>query len=256
MDKGGTSDQVLSRPNGGGAVSSIGTDFQINLNKGTGSYAVPIDLPDGYRSQSPQLALQYSTGAGHGEFGLGWSLGTLAISRDSRRGIPFYRATDSFLLNGEVLLPLGNNIFRPAVDSTFQRIRRLATGWEITDRQGTWFMLGTVPQSQERHPGVAGEDGVLYWLLDRINENGAHAAEAQTGADGTVTSDPDDATNPLNVFHDDSSIDRWSISLEPETNPELFHEEPEGSGVSRVRGLKDIVLAIDYRYDVAKAEAS
>lgn len=89
--------------------------------------------------------------------------------------------------------------------------------------------------------------------LSISNELGAHAAEAQTGVDGTVTSDPDNAANPLNVFHDDNTIDRWSLSLDAEVNPELFHEEPEGSGITRVRGIKDIVLAIDYRYDVAGA---
>ncbi len=85
------------------------------------------------------------------------------------------------------------------------------------------------------------------------NEAGAHAAQVQTGADGTVSSDPDDAANLLNVFHGDGSIDNWTISLNSEANAGLFHEEPEGSGVTRVRGLKDIVLAIDYRYDVAGA---
>ncbi|WP_456442570.1 toxin TcdB middle/N-terminal domain-containing protein [Psychroserpens sp.] len=168
MNKGGTSEQVLRRPNGGGAVNSIGSDFQINLNKGTGGYAIPIELPDGYRSEAPKLALQYSSGSGHGEFGLGWSLGGLAINRDTRRGVPFYNETDNFILGDEVLLSMGDGIFRPAVDSTFQRVRRLDKGWEVTDRQGTRFMLGTKDQSQERHPDIAGENGALFWLLDRI----------------------------------------------------------------------------------------
>jgi len=88
--------------------------------------------------------------------------------------------------------------------------------------------------------------------LSISNELGAHAADAHTNVDGIVTSDPDDAANTLNVFHDDATIDRWTISLNSDVNPELFHEEePEGSGVVRVRGLRDIVLAMDYRYAVA-----
>jgi len=106
MDKGGTDQSTLCRPNAGGTVNNTGSDFQINLNTGTGGYAVPIDLPDAYCRQSPQLALPYSSGAGHGEFGLGCILGRLVISRDSRRGIPHYNDADTFLLSGEAMLPL------------------------------------------------------------------------------------------------------------------------------------------------------
>lgn len=87
------------------------------------------------------------------------------------------------------------------------------------------------------------------------NANGGHEASVVTGADGTVTSDPDTAANPLNVFHDDSPIDGWTVTLNAEANPELLHEQPEGSGVFRVRGIRDIVLAVDYRYDVTGASA-
>src|ERR1051326_2387270 len=69
-------------PSGGGAVGGIGSDFSTNLNTGVGSYAVPIPLPGGFRGQAPRIALQYSSGAGADAFGLGWSLGTLAIRRD------------------------------------------------------------------------------------------------------------------------------------------------------------------------------
>ncbi|WP_456442572.1 Tc toxin subunit A-related protein [Psychroserpens sp.] len=89
--------------------------------------------------------------------------------------------------------------------------------------------------------------------LSVSNELGTHTAEVETDANGIVTSDPADATNLLNIFHNDSTIDRWVINLDSLANSELFHEEPEGSGVTRVRGIKDIVLAIDYGYDVAGA---
>lgn len=234
MGKGGTSEQVLRRPNGGGAVNSIGSDFQINLNTGTGSYAVPIDLPDGYRSQSTQLALQYSSGAGHGEFGLGWSLGILAISRDSRRGIPHYSEADTFLLSGEILLPLGDSVFRPAVDSTFQRVRRLATGWEITDRQGTRYMLGTDPQSQERHPDIAGENGVHYWLLDRIIDS--------SGNETTFTYVADSGRRYLQRI----GYAIFRVEIEYESRPDVYTSRRGGfARTTRWRGIRIAVHNTD-----------
>jgi RHS repeat-associated protein len=168
MDKGGTAPEGLRLPSGGGAVTSIGADFKTNLNTGVGTYSIPIELPSGFRAQSPQLALQYSSGAGHGEFGLGWGLPTLSLRRDNRNGFPQYDDSDTFLLNGEEVIPLGDGLFRPRLDTTFQRVRRLEVGWEVTDRQGTRFFLGASAASQERHPDRAGEDGVASWLVERV----------------------------------------------------------------------------------------
>ncbi len=227
MDKGGTSEQVLRLPNGGGAVNSIGSDFQINLNKGTGAYSVPIDLPDGYRNEAPKLALQYSSGAGHGEFGLGWSLGTLAISRDTRRGIPYYNDTDNFILGGEVLLSMGDGIYRPAIDSTFQRVRRLDMGWEVTDRQGTRFLLGTNIQSQERHPDIANENGVLYWLLDRIIDS--------SGNETTFTYVDDGGR----LYLERIEYAIYRVEIEYETRPDIYTSRRGGyARTSRWRGIR------------------
>jgi RHS repeat-associated protein len=165
MDKEGTTPQTLRRPSGGGAVAGIGADFKTNLNTGLGSYSIPIDMPSGYRAQSPQLGLNYSSGARQSEFGFGWGLFTLSIHRDTRNGFPHYDDRDVFLLNGEELAPVGDDLYRPLVDTTFQRVRRLDAGWEVTDRQGTRFLLGIDADSQERNPARAGEDGVLTWLV-------------------------------------------------------------------------------------------
>jgi RHS repeat-associated protein len=156
----------LRLPSGGGAVASIGAGFTTQLNSGTGTYVVPIELPQGYRAQRPQIALQYSTGAGQAELGLGWSLPRLAITRDTRPGAPVYGDGDRFLLGGEELVALGGGRFRPRVDTSFQLAQRLPTGWEVRDRQGTRRRLGSTEASQERNPALPGEAGAAAWFLD------------------------------------------------------------------------------------------
>ena len=81
--------------------------------------------------------------------------------------------------------------------------------------------------------------------------NGTVAAvTVTTDADGVATSDPGDAGNVLNVFHGTSPLDTWNVALDPESNPTLFVEEPIGSGIMRLRGIRDIVVVVDYKYDV------
>ena len=73
-NKSGVSSQVISLPQGGGALQGIGESFSPDLYTGTGNFSVPIALPPGRNGFQPQLSLGYSTGQGSSEFGLGWGL--------------------------------------------------------------------------------------------------------------------------------------------------------------------------------------
>src|SRR5215204_6375023 len=90
-NKSGISSQVISLPEGGGALKGIGETFSPDLFTGTGNFTVPLALPAGRNAFQPKLALVYSTGAGKGPFGLGWDLGVPGISRKTSRGVPRYR---------------------------------------------------------------------------------------------------------------------------------------------------------------------
>jgi hypothetical protein len=113
-NKSGTSEQVISLPSGGGALSGIGETFAPDLHTGTGNFTVPIALPPGRNGFQPELNLVYSTGNGNGPFGLGWSLSIPGVSRKKAKGVPRYQdATDelkdrdTFILSGaEDLVPV------------------------------------------------------------------------------------------------------------------------------------------------------
>ena len=74
MNKSGTASAVISHPNGGGAIKSLGETFSPDLHTGTGNLSVPIATPPGRAGLQPELSLVYSSGNGNGAFGLGWSL--------------------------------------------------------------------------------------------------------------------------------------------------------------------------------------
>jgi RHS repeat-associated protein len=164
MNKSGTADQVISHPQGGGAIKGLGETFAPDLHTGTGNLTVPIAVPPGRNKLQPDLSLVYSSGHGNGVFGLGWALSIPGVSRDTRNGVPVYSdEADTFLLSGaEQLVPTrpfsdGAMLYRPRTEGLFARIKhRLSEHddyWEVRSRNGLTSLYG--------HPGARGTDSAL-----------------------------------------------------------------------------------------------
>ena len=125
--------QIISTPQGGGALHGIGETFSPNLHTGTGNFTVPIALPPGLNEFQPQLNLVYSTGNGNGPFGLGWTLSIPGVSRKTSKGFSRYEEErDVFLLSGaEDLAPVekaeGVTRYRPRTE-TFSFASNIAGG--------------------------------------------------------------------------------------------------------------------------------
>src|SRR5260370_14362812 len=122
--------QVISLPQGGGALHGIGEKFSPDLQTGTGNFTVPIAVPPGRNGFQPQLSLVYSTGNGNGPFGLGWNLSIPGVSRKTSKGVPLFDdEKDTFLLSGaEDLVPVpvgppGATRYHPRTSGLFTHIR-------------------------------------------------------------------------------------------------------------------------------------
>jgi RHS repeat-associated protein len=167
----GTADEILNLPSGGGAVSSAETGFNVDLNTGTLSVSVQLNLPTGPNGVAPQIGLQYSSESGDGPFGRGWSLGTLMILRklSASADTPDPTATGYYSMTGVGdLVDMGNGRFRPTVDSTGQLIEFADGSWTVTDNRDTSFTLGSGTGSQIGDPPVA-------WLLDSVTDSSGNA---------------------------------------------------------------------------------
>src|SRR6516162_6992282 len=146
MNKSGTSSQIISLPQGGGALHGMGETFSPDLHTGTGNFTVPLAVPSGRNGIQPQLKLVYSTGNGNGPFGLGWALSVPGVSRKTSKGIPIYDPqADVFVLSGEEdLVPIeqqdGATSYRPRTEALFARIlyRRDPQNdyWEVRSKDG------------------------------------------------------------------------------------------------------------------------
>jgi RHS repeat-associated protein len=93
----------MSLPKGGGAIKGIGETFQPDPFTGTCSLAIPIYTTD-CRDFAPKLTLNYSSGSGNGNYGIGCTISIPTIFRRTDTGIPRYDSTDMFVFSSEGML--------------------------------------------------------------------------------------------------------------------------------------------------------
>jgi YD repeat-containing protein len=193
-NKSGSSSQVISLPQGGGAQKGLGEKFSPDLHTGTGNFTIPIALPPGRNGFQPQLSLVYSTGNGNGLFGLGWNLSVPGVTRKTSKGIPRYRdydnvlkERDTFILSGaEDLVPLDDEKldsgkathYRPRTEGLFAKIihhhdaQTKTNHWEVSSKDGLKSFYGTPPPDPQspawNDPSVIRKPKVLQSDPDRI----------------------------------------------------------------------------------------
>lgn len=185
--------QPPSLPSGGGSVS--GSTFSVPAGPdGAATLSLPLPVSQG-RGYAPALSLNYSSQAGNGPFGIGWSAGLPAISRRTRMGVPAWDNTDEFLApNGEVLVslqddngsvltttrdsllgtPLGESyqvtVMQPCIISDFSLFEHWqsssASGhdfWVMYAPDGQMYLLGYDEMSRIADPSAPSH--VARWLL-------------------------------------------------------------------------------------------
>ena len=178
----GFATQTPSLPKGG-SLGGLGETFTPDLSTGTGTLAVPFDLPNGPNDIGPRLSLRYDTGGSNGPFGLGWSIPLPRISRSTTGGLPRYDDSDTLVLEGSGPLVRTTGGLRPQVETGEWRIAPDTgpsgdgLGFVATDRAGTRFHLGTTAAARIPGPG----DVPLSWLLDRIEDNLGEDGDVRLG---------------------------------------------------------------------------
>ncbi|CUS38117.1 conserved hypothetical protein, contains RHS repeats [Candidatus Nitrospira nitrosa] len=182
-NKSGTSSQIISLPQGGGAVRGIGEKFSPDLHTGTGNFSVPIALPAGRNGFQPEVSLVYSTGNGNGPFGLGWSLNVPGVARKTSDGLPRYvDARDTFVLSGAedlvaVDVQADRTRYRPRTEGLFARIIHHHDAsqdyWRVESKDGLTSVYGT-PAPAGLDPAAivdpARTNRVFAWKLSRTTD--------------------------------------------------------------------------------------
>ncbi|HEY7339184.1 MAG TPA: toxin TcdB middle/N-terminal domain-containing protein [Bryobacteraceae bacterium] len=200
--------QAPSLPEGGGAVSGLGETFSPDPATGTGSYAIPLDLPNGPDSIGPRLNLRYDTGGGNGPFGMGFSLSLLRMLRSLTSGFPRYDASDTLVLEGVGdLVATGGGNFRPAIETATWRVQPSGDGFQITDKQGLFYFLGISAAARLSDP-VTGR--VFAWHLERIDDALGNTAKFTWRNDGNQ------------LYLDTIAYGVYEIQLQYENRPDII----------------------------------
>ncbi|HEX7046763.1 MAG TPA: SpvB/TcaC N-terminal domain-containing protein, partial [Gammaproteobacteria bacterium] len=153
---------------------------------GAANYRIPLELPKGAAGMQPDLALLYSSRAGNGHLGVGWSLsGLSAVTRCPKTiaqdgislGIQF-DDTDKFCLDGRRIIKKGSSWsnaieYRTEIES-FQKVTSEAWSistipdhFEVRDKSGLIRQYGT---TQDSRVNVQGSVVPMLWAISRIRD--------------------------------------------------------------------------------------
>ncbi|WP_339009327.1 SpvB/TcaC N-terminal domain-containing protein [Aeromonas popoffii] len=188
--------EAPSLPKGGGALTGLSGQMGAAGPDGAATLAVALPISAG-RGYAPSLGLNYSSQAGNGSFGMGWSCGTLAIRRRTRMGVPTYTPEDEYIApDGEVLVHcldaddkphtrasstlLGNTLgatysvsgYRSRVERDFSRLEywqptesgTAADFWVLYSPDGQVHLLGYEAQARIGDPNAPAH--TAQWLLN------------------------------------------------------------------------------------------
>ncbi|UCB57641.1 MAG: VCBS repeat-containing protein [Candidatus Omnitrophota bacterium] len=145
--------------------------FNTDLLTGSASFNLPVALPPGRKGVQPNISLVYSSTNNNGWCGVGWDLSLGFIQRSTKRGIPVYDDSDTFLssfngLNSE-LVNIGGLEYRAKLESQFLRFfyNSAKDFWEVTDKNGTKYFFGLDNNSR-----LSSNKRTFKWCLNKMTD--------------------------------------------------------------------------------------
>jgi RHS repeat-associated protein len=244
----------ISLPKGPGSIEGLGRSFSPSLSSGTASYGVSIAVPPGVNGFVPDLSLDYDSGGGVSDVGLGWSLSKLPkIRRRTDNGLPKFTDADPFEITGmgipSDLLEVSPGVFRPQYESgAFVRVKRSADGssWEARDKSGTTYRFGGDGFVEAEGSHVAAF--LLRETLDLFGHKISYTWDTTSAGHGVLT---------RVVYNDFSATARNEVLFTYEARPDAHTRFSAGIKETLDRRLTKIEVkhggALVRRYDLTYA---
>lgn len=170
-------------------MQGMGDTYKANLLDGTVNYSIPLPVTPA-RGFEPELSLEYNSGGGNTEFGLGFSVLLPRISVNAEKRIPRYDGFDGFILSGQGELVLKKSTpdepnpyditlqgvnyvvsaYLPRIEAAFSKIEQWKEEggddlhWKVTSRDNVVTYFGRSAASRIFNP--ANPSQVFEWLAD------------------------------------------------------------------------------------------
>ncbi len=245
----GVSDERVSLPGAPGSIGGVGENASTEGNQGAVQYRVGIDVPEGFTGLTPRLSLSYSSAAGTSVVGLGWSMPTFSIERQTSKGLQRYELEDRFVVDGaseliRVAESGGSATYRERFEGGFARYTWLNRG---TGEAGTWRAeyadgrVGFFGADASDQPETAAQVRVpstnktFRWHLTRLQDRFGHAM--------TFTWTKDTSGYPLLQrieYLFDGATPRYSVRLVYEARPDLLSDARPGFELRLTQRLKEV----------------
>lgn len=229
----------ISLPSGPGSIEGLGDSFEPQLNSGTSAYGVRIAIPPGVNGLQPEVALRYNAGSGNSPFGLAWNWSPMSIQRQTEKGLPTYTANDVFTFRGEELVVLADGSYRVENESAFMRVTRSGEGWEVRDKRGTIYRLGTIADARQFKPGTNTFASTFKWCVNEVVDTHSNRMEFHYATYG-------DSPGGLYCTEIRYSISRTdpgifhSVVFDYELRPDAFNSFLSGFEIKTARRCREI----------------
>ena len=176
-----TADAVRAATVAGVTSASLAID-----ESGAATYSIPIAVPPGAAGMEPSLSFVYSSQAGNGPLGVGWSLGGLSnvhrcprtLVQDGAVGGINFDASDRFCIDGQRLVAISGAYgadgteYRTEIDS-FNKIVSYGTAgngpawFKVWTKSGQTLEYGNTADSRIE---AQGKSDVRIWAVNRIGD--------------------------------------------------------------------------------------
>ena len=165
--------ETLIRTTTGSEPFSSSEKFQVEPSTGTATLTIPIEVPQGRKGIQPSISLMYNSSSPNSILGVGWSLELGSIQRSTKRGVPEYDNTDTFVLvqqgSTQELVSTTGNEYRAKIEGAFMRLEYLgSSGWTVTDKKGIKYYFGQTQDSQQYDPNNTSH--IFKWCLDKVQD--------------------------------------------------------------------------------------
>jgi hypothetical protein len=252
LSEGGIGDEITSGTVGSGSSLSplLSESFQTDLATGSATANIPIVVPPGRKNMQPSLALSYSSNNPNGICGVGWGLSASSVQRSTKKGIPKYDNTDTFVFassgsSGDlVLIDAPNNEYRQKIETGFMKyvFDSANSKWMVWDKAGTKYTFGSSIASR-----IINSDGTktFAWFLDKVEDIYGNAVLFTYEKDGGQIY-LSNVTYTANVSVTPQLAADKEIDYIYETGrPDIVYNNRTGWQITTAKRLKEVRVLVD-----------
>lgn len=260
-----TGDEILSGTVGKAAQLSplLSESFQTDLATGSATASIPIVVPPGRKNMQPALSLSYSSNNPNSVCGVGWSLSIPSIQRSTKRGVPKYNSTDTFIFSssgstGElVLCDASTNEYKQRIETAFMKyVFNSSSRWTVWDKSGMKYFFGSSADSRIQNGDVS--KGFAFFL-DRVEDVYGNAViYTYEKSDGTVYLSRVDYTANDKVAPP-MAADKSVEFVYEDGRPDRIAGYRSGWDIPTTKRLKEMRVKVDgalvWRYELTYAQS-